>query len=91
MSKQLTLKTIEDTNISDSESLAQLAKDLGYGDSSFGQLYFRNGACATNLFEFLDDNPGAIEAVVNWVLENGCFADGQEIPEDVEEDIIEDE
>jgi len=63
------------------QGIAKLARDLGYVEQ-WEQLQFPNGASATNLIEFLDDNPGACEAIVQWVLEEGRFRDGEEIPED---------
>lgn len=72
------------------EGIAKLAKDLGYSER-WNQLVFPNGASATNLIEFLDDNPGACEAIINWVIDNGCFRDGSEIPEDDEEEELDNE
>ncbi len=66
---KMTLREVEDTDQS-SEGLAMLARRLGYR-SRMGQLVMRNGATASDLFEFLDDNPGACEAVIDWVLEEG--------------------
>ena len=46
--------------------LAKLARALGYEDRlRFGQL--GNGAVIGDIIEFLEDNSGAIEAVVDWV------------------------
>ena len=48
------------------ERLCQLAGDLGYrGPHHSVQL--TSTACVGNLVMFLEDNPGAIEAIVNWV------------------------
>lgn len=69
---------------SGAEGLALMARKLGY-ESRFGQLMFNNGATASDLFEFLDDNPGAVEAVLQWVLDEGRTRDGEEL-EDQEED-----
>lgn len=38
-----------------------------------------NGAYMTSLFNFLEDNPGAIEAILDFMEENG-------IPESAEDD-----
>jgi hypothetical protein len=78
---------IEDTKHT-VEALAKMARDLGY-KSSAGQLYFNNGATASDLFEFFEDNPGACQAVVEWVLENGRDRDGN--PLESEEDSEEEE
>jgi|HubBroStandDraft_6_1064221.scaffolds.fasta_scaffold22206_8 hypothetical protein len=63
------------------EDLALLARKLGYR-SRFGQLVFNNGATASDLFDFFEDNPGAIEAVLTWVLDHGCTRDGDPIEDD---------
>ena len=63
-----TRKEVEETGHT-VEDLALLARKLGY-KSRFYQLDFGNGATASDLFDFFEDNPGAIEAVVEFVLEN---------------------
>jgi|HubBroStandDraft_5_1064220.scaffolds.fasta_scaffold217779_1 hypothetical protein len=37
--------------------------------AAFAQLAFGNGATASDLFDFFEDNPGAVEAVINWVVD----------------------
>jgi hypothetical protein len=77
-----TRREIEDTDTQHgAEGLALMARKLGYR-SRFGQLAFNNGATASDLFEFFDDNPGAVEAVVQWVLdEHGCTREGEKLQE----------
>ena len=70
------------------QALAMMARRLGYV-SHLAQLGFPNGATASDLFEFFDDNPGAVEAVVEWVLDRGRTRDGDELTEDDEEDDFE--
>lgn len=72
------------------EELARMAQLLGYR-ARFGQLTFNNGATATDLFDFFEDNPGAVEAVVQWVLDSGCNRDGSLLDEDDDEDEEEEE
>jgi hypothetical protein len=84
-----TRKEIQNTKQS-AQGIALMARELGYVEQ-WEQLQFGNGASATNLIEFLDDNPGACEAIVQWVLEEGCFRDGEKIQEDEEEDEEEDQ
>ena len=48
------------------ERLCQLVGDLGYRDPHHS-MQLTSTACVGNLFMFLEDNPGAIEAIVNWV------------------------
>lgn len=79
---------IEDTRQT-AEGIALMAKKLGYG-GPWGQLTFPNGASATDLIEFLNDNPGACAAIVEWVLEHVCDSDGNELEdEDEDEGILE--
>lgn len=48
--------------------MAKLANGLGYKDQQYyGQLAPQ--ASIGDLMEFFEDNPGAVEAVVNWVRE----------------------
>lgn len=51
------------------EEFALICKKLGY-QSKFTQLDFNNGASATNLFDFFSDNPGAISALKDWIIDN---------------------
>jgi len=47
------------------ENLARIVNTLGYQDPQrYGQ--FR-GASLGDIFTFLEDNPGAIEALVEWI------------------------
>jgi hypothetical protein len=48
------------------EGLARIVRSLGYKDFQFyGQL--PNGAALGDIFTFLEDNSGCIEAIVEWV------------------------
>ena len=49
------------------ERLNEFCSALGYKESGF--------KFGSPLEEFLQDNPGAIEALLDWVREQGCFAD----------------
>lgn len=49
------------------ENLAKLAGALGYNDPmKFGQFL---GGCYGDLIEFLEDNPGCVEAIKEWIAE----------------------
>lgn len=52
------------------ENLCKLVEALGYRDTFqyFGQL--NNGACIGSLINFLEDNSGCIEAMVNWICKH---------------------
>jgi hypothetical protein len=84
-----TRKSIEDLNESSgSKKAAALAYLLGYTARGFSQLHMgcstreASGASATSLFDFLDDNPGAVEALIEWVLNEGCDSDGEELTDE---------
>ena len=80
-----TRKEIENIRPDEStEGLALMARKLGYR-SRFGQLPFDNGASVSDLMDFFDDNPGAVAAVIEWVLDEGSDSDGNTL-EDGEDD-----
>ena len=48
------------------ENFAKVCRALGYRDfSSYGQL--QGGACIGDIFEFLGDNPGCLEVMIEWI------------------------
>jgi hypothetical protein len=49
------------------ENLCKMVRALGYRDS-MNRMQFRDG-CLGDLVEFLEDNSGAIEAIVAWIGE----------------------
>lgn len=75
-----------------SDDLCALVEELGYkqkGRFAINQLQCSNGAFASSLLSFFDDNPDAMEAVKNWILENSSQLeafDGDEEGDDEEED-----
>ena len=80
---------IENTR-SDSDALAKMAEKLGYR-GVVNQLQCNNGAFVSSLLAFFDDNPGACEAVVQWVLSEGCTADGESLDEEENEEDCDEE
>lgn len=53
------------------ENLCKLARGLGYKDTQyFGQ--FAHDGSMGDLIEFLEDNPGCIEAIKEWIGDHGC-------------------
>jgi hypothetical protein len=53
------------------EGLCKLSRALGYKDTQyFGQL--TSDACIGDLIEMLEDNPGVIEAMWEWVASSRC-------------------
>ena len=73
---------IEDARMRTSADLAAVVEQLGYRGN---QLQFSNGAFVTSITDFFDDNPGALGAVQEWILENGCTRSGEPL-EDSDED-----
>lgn len=67
------------------KGLCGLARKLGYRDP-FSQLINDDGSVVGDLLEFLEDNPGACEAILEWVLDEGCHRDGSPINDEEEED-----
>lgn len=51
------------------ENLSLLCRQLGYEDPSYYGQFVNGGhsGCLGDILEFLEDNPGAIEAIQNWV------------------------
>lgn len=78
-------REIQETWFRRAQDLCALAERLGYR-GRLEQLQNSNGSFVSNLTAFFDDNPGAIEAVVTWVLETGRTRDGSEIPDELPED-----
>src|SRR5579885_2882519 len=79
---------IEEMDLRKSEDLCKLAEMLGYkstGRFAINQLQCNNGAFASSLLSFFDDNPGAMEALKEWVLDN-CDLDEEDDEEDDEDD-----
>lgn len=70
------------------ENLCKLVRAIGYRDP-LNQMQFRDG-CIGDLMVFFEDNPGAIEAVINWIAEENFSewreAIESELPERVEEE-----
>lgn len=75
-----TRRDIENLRLNSSDALCELAEMLSYR-GAVDQLCCSNGAYVSSLLAFFDDNPGAMEAVVEWVLENS-----PEVEEDEEEE-----
>lgn len=62
-------KVLENTIVRNSEGLAALCEKLGYG-KDIKQLQFNNGVYVSSITDFLDDNPGAIEALVEFMMDH---------------------
>ena len=70
-------------NLRNSEDLCKLAELIGYNQGRLSQLQCNNGAFVSSLLAFFDDNPGAIEAVQQFVVEN---IDSYELSDELTED-----
>ena len=73
-------REIEDTRLT-VEGLCQMARKLGYKDPA-SQLINSDGSVVGDFLYFLEDNPGAIEAIVEWVLQNHDLDDDEENEEE---------
>lgn len=78
-----TTKEVENISLRKSDDLCKLAEMLGYKRGRGDQLQCNNGAFVSSLLDFFDDNPGAIEAVHSFVMENIA---GYDLEEEEEED-----
>lgn len=45
----------------------KLSKLIGHLDHNYGNKYYFNGS---KVEDFLADNPGAIEALIDWIIDN---------------------
>lgn len=79
--------------IRNSDDLCAFVEKLGYRNGNhFPQLQLNNGAHVTSLLNFFDDNPGAIEAIQEFVLDSTLVSDDEdEDEEEVDEDECEEE
>lgn len=72
-----------------SEDLCKMVEEIGYRRSMYGQLQNNNGSFCSSLLDFFDDNPGAMDAVREWALENledDFDEEGEEEDEEESED-----
>jgi len=74
-------KEIERFRVRKSEDICKLIEELGYNDQP-RQLQCSNGAHVSSLLHFLDDNPGLMEVMVEWIADNHAEEDNEECEED---------
>jgi len=67
------------------QDLCKLAEELGY-DGFPQQLQNNNGTFVSSLINFLEDNPGVIQTIYDWVEENFKEELADEYEEEDEED-----
>lgn len=76
-----TKSEIENTNLRDLADLCDLVEHLGYNDHH--GTYLSNGSNLGSLMSFFSDNPGALTAVHDFILQNlDCY----EVEEEEETD-----
>lgn len=80
-----TIKELEDINPRTAADLCKIAEILGYRRQTGGQLACKNGAQVSSLLDFIDDNPGLIEAMMNWTFDNVLLDDDDDEETDDEE------
>lgn len=83
---KIKITDVEDMNLRKSDDLCKLAEMLGYGGFPM-QLQCNNGAYVSSLLNFFDDNPGAMEAIQNWIIESNSF----NLVDDYDDDSVSDE
>ena len=88
----ITIKEIESLHTEGSraiEDLAKMAEGLGYGEG-FGQMQLNNSCYVSSLLDMLQDNPGMVEAMHQFVLDHESsydeLVDEEDDPEEDEED-----
>lgn len=68
------------------ENLCRIVHAMGYSDNRMGQ--FHQAGALGDLISFLEDNPGCVEAIKEWIVEQEIqeWADGLEsyLPEEDE-------
>lgn len=71
------------------ENLCKIARVLGYKDTQyFGQFL---GGCIGDLIEFLEDNPGALQAIATWIEEQDLPEWKEAVESELEEESEEEE
>lgn len=82
-----TKNEIEKIQLRNTKDLCKIVELIGYNQEP-RQLQCSNGAYVSSLIHFFDDNPGAMECLQNWILENHAEKDEDEDEdEDEEEDV----
>jgi hypothetical protein len=71
------------------ENLCQVARAVGYKDPHY-QMQLSSKAAVGDLILFLEDNPGAIEAVFNWVREQNSPEFKEALEKEVPEEDLDD-
>ena len=70
-------KDIESFRLRGSEDLCVLVEKLDYRQDP-KQLQNNNGSFVSSLLHFFDDNPGALEALQEWIADNCAQDEGDE-------------
>lgn len=73
---------VTEMNLRGAQDLCKLVEMLGYR-GPIDQLACSNGAYVSSLLAFFDDNPGAMEAVQEFIKDN---IDGYELDEEDDEE-----
>lgn len=63
------------------KALCNLARKLGYNDP-YRLLINNDGSCVGDLIKFFEDNPGAIETIIEWAAEHLGEEDSENLDED---------
>lgn len=83
--KSLRDRTLRSEGTAGVKNLARVCSSLGYQDfQHYGQ--FEPGSSYGDIFAFLEDNSGAIDAIFTWMVESGFFADKIKTDDDDDDD-----
>ena len=74
-----TIKEIENLRLDKAQDLCKLVEMIGYGRGACGQLQNSNGSFVSSLLDFFDDNPGAMEAVAEFIMEHHATDEDEEV------------
>lgn len=83
-----TKSEVFDLQVRSADDLCKLAEMLGYKDQgrfAINQMQCNNGAFVSSLLSFFEDNPGVMEAIHEWVLEQTNKNDPWELEDEEEE------
>lgn len=68
------------------KNLCKFIRTLGYKDPNYS-MQLSHDACVGDLLEFLQDNPGAIEAIIDFVDDNAEVYPNEDGDDDDDDDV----
>ena len=74
----------------DIKGLARVARALGYRDPHY-RMQLDRDCCVGDIIDFFEDNPGALGAVFEWILEQNTDREGNPLTDKGEEEDTEED